>query len=193
MTYTRNKNVAHQPLVDPCEALLSPLHIKLGLLRKIYMKVPDRNGPAFYFLREKFQSLSVEKIKAGVLTGPQIRQLFRDPQFDLALSVDEKAVWNTFLHVATGFQVNVKPATFWKLVDVLTTSNEKLDCNMSFKMHSLHSHLDSFPVNCGAVSDEYREHLHEGISEMENRYKGKWSAAILADYCRTVKTDAPDI
>jgi hypothetical protein len=28
---------------------------------------------------------------------------------------------------------------------------------------------------------------------MENRYKGKWSAAILADYCRTVKRDAPDI
>lgn len=75
------------------------------------MKAPDRNGPAFSFLCEKSQSLSVEKIKAGVFTGPQIRQLFRDPQFDLALSVDEKAVWNTFRHVATGFQVNVKPAT----------------------------------------------------------------------------------
>lgn len=85
------------------------------------MKAPDRNGPAFSFLCEKFQSLSAEKIKAGVFSGAQIRQLFRGPQFDLALSVDEKAVWNTFRHIATGFQVNVKPATFWTLVEILTT------------------------------------------------------------------------
>ena len=76
---------------------------------------------------------------------------------------------------------------------VLKNCNEKLCCNMSLNMHSLHSHLDSFPVKCGAVSDEYREHLHEGISAMENRYKGKWIAAILADYCRTVKRNVPDI
>ena len=90
------KIVAHQPLVDPCEVLLSPLHIKLGLLRKFCMKALDRNGPAFSFLCEKFQSLSAEKIKAGVFTGPQIRQLLRDPQFDLALSIEKKTVWNTF-------------------------------------------------------------------------------------------------
>jgi uncharacterized protein YfdQ (DUF2303 family) len=64
---------------------------------------------------------------------------------------------------------------------------------MSLKMHCLRSYLGSFPVNCGAVSEEYREHLHEGISKIEYRYKGKWSAAILADKCRTVKTDSPDI
>jgi hypothetical protein len=145
------------------------------------MKALDRNGLVFSFLCEKSRRLSAEKIKAGVITGPQIRQLFRDPQFDLALSVDEKAVWNTFRHAATGLQINVKPATFWTLVEVLTTSNEKLGCNVSLKMHCLHLYLGSFPVNCGAVSEEYREHLHEGFSVMENRFKGKWSAAILAD------------
>jgi hypothetical protein len=35
--------------------------------------------------------------------------------------VEEKAVWNTFRQVATGFQLNAKPATFWTLVEVLTT------------------------------------------------------------------------
>jgi hypothetical protein len=34
--------------------------------------------------------LSKEKTKAGVFIGPQIRQLFRDPQFDLVRSDDEK-------------------------------------------------------------------------------------------------------
>jgi hypothetical protein len=64
---------------------------------------------------------------------------------------------------------------------------------MLLKMHFLHSHLDSFPVNCGAVSDEHGERFHQDISAMENRNKGKWSAAMLADYCWTVKRDAPDI
>jgi hypothetical protein len=64
---------------------------------------------------------------------------------------------------------------------------------MSLKMHFLHSHLDCFPVNYGAISDEHGEHFHQDISAMENRYKGKWSAAMLADYCWTVKSDALEI
>jgi hypothetical protein len=67
------------------------------------------------------------------------------------------------------------------------------DCNVSLKMQFLHSHLDSFPVNCGAVSDEHGELFHQDISAMENRHKGKWSAAMLADYCWTVKSGVPEI
>ncbi|KDR15402.1 hypothetical protein L798_08266, partial [Zootermopsis nevadensis] len=60
---------------------------------------------------------------------------------------------------------------------------------MSFKMHFLHSHLDLFPSNCGDLSDEHGEHFHQDISAMEQRYKIKWSAAMLADYCWLVKMD----
>jgi hypothetical protein len=38
----------------------------------------------------------MEKIKLGAFIGPQIHQIFRDPQFDLVLSDDEKADWNAF-------------------------------------------------------------------------------------------------
>jgi hypothetical protein len=55
------------------------------------------------------------------------------------------------------------------------------DCNVSLTIQFLHSHLDSFLVNCGAVCDEHGEHFHQDISAMENRYKCKWSAAMLAD------------
>ena len=120
---------------------------------------------------------------AGVLIGPQIHQLFRNPQCDIVLSDDQKAVWNAFQHVATGFLGNVKAVNFRKLVENLITSDEQLSCNVSLKMQFLHSNFDSFPVNCGAASDEYCESFHQDISAMENRYKGKWSAAILADYC----------
>jgi len=33
----------------------------------------------------------------------------------------------------------------------------KLGCNMSLKIHMLHSHLDFFPDNCGMISDEHGE------------------------------------
>jgi hypothetical protein len=64
----------------------------------------------------------------------------------------------------------------------LLSCYEKLGCNMSLKIH-LHAHLDFFPENCGAVSDEHDELLNQGIVAMEKRYAGKWSPAILADYC----------
>ena len=46
-----------------------------------------------------------------------------------------------------------------------------MGCRMSLKMHFLHSHLDLFPENLGAVSDEQGERLHQDIQAMEERYK----------------------
>jgi hypothetical protein len=47
--------------------------------------------------------LSTKKTKTVVFIGLQTRQLFKDPQFDLTLSVDEKAAWNAFLNVVAVF------------------------------------------------------------------------------------------
>ncbi|UYV68272.1 KDM2A [Cordylochernes scorpioides] len=44
-----------------------------------------------------------------------------------------------------------------------------LGCNMSLKIHFLHSHLDFFPDNLSAVSDEHGERFHQAISSMEKR------------------------
>jgi hypothetical protein len=79
----------------------------------------------------------MEKIKAGVFFGLQIRQLFRDPHFYLVLSDDEKAAWNAFRHAATGFLGNLKAINVGKLVENLITSYEKLGCNVSLKTHFL--------------------------------------------------------
>ncbi|GBL89043.1 hypothetical protein AVEN_255188-1 [Araneus ventricosus] len=45
-------------------------------------------------------------------------------------------------------------------------------CNMSLRIHFLDSHLNFFPDNCGQVSDEHGESFHQGISNMEKRYRG---------------------
>jgi hypothetical protein len=61
---------------------------------------------------------------------------------------------------------------------------------ITYYKYFLYSHLDSFLVNCGAVPDEHGQHFHQDISAKENRYKVRWSAAMLANYCWMVKRDA---
>jgi hypothetical protein len=80
--------------------LLPPLHIKLGLIKN-FVKATEQTGPGFRYLAEKFPGISTAKIKEGVFTGPQIRKLFRDEQFDHILSGNEKRAWNDFRLVAT--------------------------------------------------------------------------------------------
>jgi hypothetical protein len=63
---------------------------------------------------------------------------------------------------------------------------------MSVKIHFLGSNLDFFPENCGSVSDKYGERFHQDIAAMEGRYKGKWRASMLADYCWTLMRDSPN-
>ncbi len=64
-----------------------------------------------------------------------------------------------------------------------------MGCNMSLKTHFLDSHLNFFPSNCGAVSDEHGQRFHQDISSMWKRYQGKWSPEMLADYYWTVTRD----
>ena len=47
--------------------------------------------------------------------------------------------------------------------------------NMSLEINMMHSHLDFFSENMGAVSYEHGERFHQGIATIEKRFKGKWS------------------
>jgi len=64
---------------------------------------------------------------------------------------------------------------------------------MSLKVYFLHSHLNFFPENCGAVSDEHGERFRQDISALEKRYQGERNCAMLADYCWTLARDAPTV
>lgn len=54
---------------------------------------------------------------------------------------------------------------------------------MSIKMHFLYSHLDFFPLNLGAESDEQGERFHQDMAAIERRYQGFWDEGMMADYC----------
>jgi hypothetical protein len=86
---------------------------------------------------------------------------------------------------------NRRVQNYEELVNNLLQSYQNLGCNVSEKIHFLHSHLDFFPENCSAVSDEHEERFDQHISSMEKRYQGKWNCAMLANYCWTLARDAP--
>ena len=185
------KNVIAEPLVDPKDVLLPPLHIKLGLMKN-FVKGMNQEGQAFKYLRDKFPRLSDAKVKEGIFVGPQIRQLVKDPAFDRVLEGKEKEAWEALKGVIHGFLGNKRDDNYTQLVTVLLEKYHQLGCNMSLKIHFLHSHLDFFPPSCGAVSDEHGERFHQDISVMEQRYQGHWNEAMLADYCWSVCRNAPE-
>ena len=66
-----------------------------------------------------------------------------------------------------------------------------MGCNMSIKLHFLNSHIDYFPENLGAVSEEQGERFHQDLKELEVRYQGRWNTNMMADYCWLLKRDDP--
>ncbi|GBN54147.1 hypothetical protein AVEN_185761-1 [Araneus ventricosus] len=57
-----------------------------------------------------------------------------------------------------------------------------MGCNMSLKIHVLHSHLEFYRENLGSVRDEHGERFHQDILNMGARYQGKCNPKMLADY-----------
>jgi len=72
------------------------------------------------------------------------------------LTETEKCVWLTFKAVCLSFLGNVKTENYKELVEDLLNAHQSTGCNMSLKILFLHSHLDFFPPNLSAVSDEPR-------------------------------------
>lgn len=158
---------------------------------KNFVKAMDKTGEAFLYLSTKFPRLSEAKIKEGVFVGPQIRKLFKDEHFNNILKGDEKLAWDSFVQVSKNFLGEHKAENYKDIVENLLQCYYRLGCNMSLKLHFLHSHLDFFPENCGATSDEHGERFHQEISDMEERYQEKWSESMLADYCWTLIRESP--
>ena len=123
--------------------------------------------------------------------GPQIHKLFRDDMFNNLLQGDEKTAWDAFRLVSTNFLGNIRVENYEELFEDMSLYH-KLGWNTSLKIHTLHSHLDFFPDNCGMVSDEHGERFHQEIATMEKRYQGNWSTAMLADCCWTLARNAPE-
>ncbi|GBN47835.1 hypothetical protein AVEN_80670-1 [Araneus ventricosus] len=89
-----------------------------------------------------------------------------------------------------GIQISVHPflgnkqaENYEDLVGDMVKCFRVIGCNMSLKLHVLDSHLNFFPQNLGAISDEHGERFHQDISMFEKRFTGRWNRSMLAE-CR---------
>ena len=86
----------------------------------------------------------------------------------------------TFNSVCSSFLGNTRVPDYLKLLK----SYEDMGCRISLKIHFLHSHLNFFPPNLGAVSDDHGEKFHQDITKMESDYHSKWNPGMMGDFSR---------
>ena len=82
------------------------------------------------------------------------------------------SAWNSFKEICSGFLGKHRAENYRDIVSTLIRNYEKLGCNMSLKVHFLHSHMDFFYKRLSDVSDEHGERFHQDIAVIEKRYKG---------------------
>ena len=184
-------SLKENPLVDMNKVLLPPLHIKLGLMKN-FVKALHKNGAAFQHLSTVFPGLSAAKLKEHIFVGPQIREVLKDTDFEELLNLKELRAWEAFKSVCSGFLGNTSVPDYQACIEKLLKSYEDMGCRMSLKIHFLHSHLNFFPPNLGAVSDEHGERFHQVITKMESNYQGKWNPGMMGDFCRMLLRDIPE-
>ncbi|GBM46857.1 hypothetical protein AVEN_216570-1 [Araneus ventricosus] len=105
------------------------------------------------------------------------------------LSESEKAAWLAFRSVCTNFLGIKKAENYEDLVGDMVKYFRVIGCNMSLKLHVLDSHLNFFPQNLGAISDEHEERFHLDISMFEKLFSGRWNRSLLTEYCWSVIRD----
>ena len=149
--------------MDMNKVLLPPLHIKLGLMKN-FVKALYKNGAAFHPLSTVFPGLSAAKLKEGIFVRPQIREVLKDTDFGELLNLKELRAWEVFKSVCRGFLGNARVPDYQACIEKLLKSYEDMGCRMSLKIYFLHSHLNFFPPNLGAVSDE---HVEDSIKTLQ--------------------------
>ena len=96
----------------------------------------------------------MEKLKAGIFDGPQIRQLIRDPEFENSMNEVELESRKPFVPVVKNFLGNNKARNYAELAHNKLTAFRNLGCNVSVKMRYLFSHMDRFPEILASMSDK---------------------------------------
>ena len=179
------------PLVDMNKVLLPPLHIKLGFMKN-FVKALHKNGATFQHLSTVFPGLSAAKLKEGIFVGPQIREVLKDTDFEDHLSLKELRASEAFKSVSSGFFGNTPVQDYQACIEKLLKSYVDIVCRMSLKIHFLHSYLNVFLPNLGAVSDEHGEIFNQDITKMECNYQGKWNHGMMGDFCWMLLRDIPE-
>ena len=77
---------------------------------------------------------------------PKIRQLMEDKKFIEITRQEEKNDWIAFSQVVNNFLGNTKSPEYKEIVKTFLDNFHKLGCNMSVKVHFLHSQSISLKI-----------------------------------------------
>lgn len=186
------KNVEKVSLVPSYKVLLPPLHIKLGIVKQFVKAMSRVQSAAFMHIFQVLPSLSEAKINEGIFTGPQIRELLKNKEFERLMTDKEKAAWQSFREVTKNFFGNNKDPDYKNIVSRMLNNFNEVGCLMNLKLHFMHSHIDYFPENLGDFSEEQGERMHQDLREFEKKYQGVWGKSMLADYCWSLQRESND-
>ena len=105
------------------------------------MKALDKDSECFKYICRSFPGLRIEKLKAGIVDGRDIRKLMQDENFILSMNPLEADAWRGFVGVVQNFLGNRRAANFEEVVQKMLDAYQRLRANMSIKVHFWHNHL----------------------------------------------------
>ncbi|GBM45611.1 hypothetical protein AVEN_86547-1 [Araneus ventricosus] len=138
-------------------------------MKRIIKSLP-KDVECFRYLSSKFPKLSEAKLKERVFTSPDIQKLLSDSLSSETMGDKEKEAWDSFKGVVHRFLGNTKDPLYKTCVQRMLTAYEAQGCKMRLKVHFLHSHIDCFPENLEAYSEEQGERFHQDVRDIERRY-----------------------
>ena len=96
-----------------------------------------------------FPKLSEAKVKGGIFTGPQIRQMLGSKELEGKMTALERNAWQSFRNVVHGFLGRNKADNYKDLMETLLQTYCKLGSRMSLKMALLAFSLRFFQAKFG--------------------------------------------
>ncbi|KAK2720349.1 hypothetical protein QYM36_004287 [Artemia franciscana] len=130
--------------------------MKLGSM-KHFTHALKKDGRCFNYLWQAFPQLTIEKLRAGIFNGPQIRQLIKDTELENLVNTRVFAARTSVLQMANNLLGNTKAKNRTIHVSSMIEAFQKLGFLMSIKMYFMFSRMKKFTQNLGVVSDEQRE------------------------------------
>lgn len=86
-------------------------------------------------------------------------------EFDALLNQNEQRAWVALKTVIINFfrKLPITKLQYKQMIEEMLDAFHNINVNMSLKIHFFHSHLNFFPPNMGAVTDELGERFHQEI------------------------------
>ncbi|GBN58024.1 hypothetical protein AVEN_70902-1 [Araneus ventricosus] len=105
---------------------------------------------------------------------------------------EEKEAWNSFKFIVHRFLGNTKDPLYKIIVQCTLTAYEAKGCKMSLTVHFLHSHIECFPENLSAYSENQVQRFHQDVRVIERRYQRILDVKMLAGYFWMLRRETED-